>query len=103
MSENKDASTHHYTEAPASWNVKYYQNGYDCMLTLRASTGKELFEKVGSAMTWLQNNGSQPNHYSMMTSANLPRIARLPDDRPVWGFATFGVRRALRRRCGGVG
>jgi len=61
MSEQQDTAQEvTYTEAPASWNVKYYMNGFDCMLTLRASTGKELFEKVDAAMTWLDKKGARP-------------------------------------------
>ena len=49
-----------FTEAPASWNVKYIQNGYDCMLTLRGESGADLLGKTAKALEWLQANGATP-------------------------------------------
>jgi len=55
-----DKPTPTFSEAPASWNVRYHQNGYDCQLTLRAETGAELLKKTGAALEWLQANGATP-------------------------------------------
>ena len=50
-----------FTEASASWNTRYVDpNGFECQLTLRADTGKELLEKVSSAITFLLTNDCVP-------------------------------------------
>lgn len=61
---------HTFTEAPASWNVKYSIGGFECMLTLRANSGKELIPQTREVIKWLvdqeatpgrpQNNGHAP-------------------------------------------
>jgi hypothetical protein len=48
-------------EAPASWNTKYIDSrGFECQITLRAITGKELLQKVGAAMDSLLRDGCTP-------------------------------------------
>jgi hypothetical protein len=49
-----------YTEAPASWTVRYSVNGYDCMLTLRGESGNELLPRAQAALRWLTESGAQP-------------------------------------------
>jgi hypothetical protein len=50
-----------YQEAPASWNTRYIDpSGFDCQITLRAATGKELLEKASAAMKRLIDTGCTP-------------------------------------------
>ena len=53
-----------FTEAPASWNVRYNLGGYDCQLTLRGDNGSEVLTKAQAALKWLSENGAQaaPSH-----------------------------------------
>ena len=53
-----------FTEAPASWNVRYRLNGFDCMLTLRGDTGRDLLDRATSALKWLAENGAQASVYT---------------------------------------
>jgi hypothetical protein len=48
-----------FTEAPASWNVRYNLGGYDCQLTLRGENGTELLTRAQAALKWLSENGAQ--------------------------------------------
>jgi hypothetical protein len=57
-----------YAEALASWNVKYRLNGFDCMLTLRGDTGKDLLEKAAAALKWLSENGAYAAGYTSKPS-----------------------------------
>lgn len=58
-----------HAEAPASWNVKYILNGYDCMLTVRGESGAELLPKTLKALEWLTANGAEPTRVSAATFA----------------------------------
>lgn len=50
-----------FSEAPASWNTRYIDpNGFECQLTLRCDSGKELLEKAASAVSYLLENGCKP-------------------------------------------
>ena len=50
-----------FDEAPASWNTRYIDpNGFECQLTLRCDSGKELLEKAASAVSYLLENGCKP-------------------------------------------
>ena len=50
-----------FTEAPASWNVRYINpSGYVCQLTLRADQGSELLTRAEKALVHLTDNGCQP-------------------------------------------
>lgn len=49
-----------YTEAPASWNVKYNLLGFDCQLTLRDASGAALLTKAGVALAKLVELGATP-------------------------------------------
>ena len=51
---------HTFTEAPASWNVKYSINGFECMLTLRANSGKELIPQTREVIKWLIEQDATP-------------------------------------------
>jgi len=54
-----------FSEAPASWNTKYIDpNGFECQLTLRCDSGKELLEKADAATSFLLENGCEPYIYS---------------------------------------
>lgn len=51
-----------FTESPASWNVRYItEEGFPCMLTLRAESGRDLLEKAGSALTYLKEHNYLPD------------------------------------------
>lgn len=49
-----------FSEAPASWNVRYTMNGYVCQFTLRGDTGSELLPKAEAALAWLAEHGAIP-------------------------------------------
>jgi hypothetical protein len=49
-----------YTDAPASWNIRYYMAGFDCQLTLRDMSGSKLLQRAGVALNKLQASGAQP-------------------------------------------
>ena len=50
-----------FAEAPASFNVRMQSpDGFDCMLTLRATSGAELLPKVGQVIEWAKANGYKP-------------------------------------------
>jgi hypothetical protein len=53
-----------HTEAPASWNVRYRLNNFDCTLTLRGETGKDLLDRAAVAIKWLEENGAQSSGYT---------------------------------------
>jgi len=74
-------TTQSFTEAPASWNVKYIVNGYDCMLTLRGESGADLLGKTAKALEWLQANGAQPTTHKPATNGN-GKPAEVPQDDP---------------------
>ena len=58
MSEN---TTTTFAEAPASFNVRMQSpDGFDCMLTLRATSGAELLPKVGQVIEWAKAKGYKP-------------------------------------------
>lgn len=53
-----------FTEAPVSWNTRYIDaNGFECQLTLRGDSGKEVLEKAEAAITFLLNTDCQPNSH----------------------------------------
>ncbi len=49
------------TEAPASLNIRYRLCGYDCMLTLRDSSGRDLLAKLSPVLDALDGMGATPN------------------------------------------
>jgi len=52
-----------YTEAPASWNVRYRTpEGFDAMLTLRGESGAELLPKTAVAIEWLLEHDCTPHN-----------------------------------------
>lgn len=53
-----------FTEAPASWNVRYNLGGYDCQLTLRGDNGAEVLTRSQAALKWLIDNGAQPTTHA---------------------------------------
>jgi hypothetical protein len=65
--------THSHTEAPASWNVRYRVSGYDCTLTLRGESGKDLLDKAAAALKWLEENGAQASGYSPKAETTKPQ------------------------------
>lgn len=74
-------------EAPASWNVRYLLNGFDCQLTLRGVTGADVLVKSREALKWLADNGAEPtrlpsNSQAPATAAEPKRIPVLDDGSP---------------------
>jgi len=54
-----------FSEAPASWNTRYIDpNGFECQLTLRCDSGKELLERAAAATSFLLENGCEPYIYA---------------------------------------
>lgn len=49
-----------FQEAPASWNVRYIDQGFDCQLTLRDTTGASLLVKAQAAIKALLAAGCVP-------------------------------------------
>jgi len=64
MTEQPTPHAFRFTEAPASWNVKYLESGYDCQLTLRDDDTKKLLERISNVMDWLDKTGAQPTRVS---------------------------------------
>ena len=56
--ETKAQVAHTFTEAPASWNARYFLNGFECMLTLRGDNGAELLPRTIAALDWLKEHGA---------------------------------------------
>jgi hypothetical protein len=55
------AGSHHFTEAPASINLKFDYRGYrGVMLTLRAGSGLDLLTKLDPALDTLEKMGATP-------------------------------------------
>ena len=51
-----------FLEAPASWNTRYITPaGFVCQITLRGENGKDLLEKVGSALAYLVEHDYLPD------------------------------------------
>lgn len=50
-----------WTEAPASFTIKYLMGGYDCMLTLRGENGGDVLTKAEQAVKWLTEHSAGPN------------------------------------------
>jgi hypothetical protein len=54
----------HFTEAPASWNVRYITpGGYQAQLTLRANTGSDVLGKADAVIGYLMSQGCKPYSY----------------------------------------
>lgn len=70
-----------FTEAPASWNVRYIMNGYDCQLTLRGESGADLLSRTAKALDWLQTSGAQPTAAKPSTNGS-SKPAEVPQDDP---------------------
>ncbi len=64
---------HSHTEAPASWNCRYRMNGYDCTLTLRGETGKDLLDKAAAAIKWLEENGALASGFTPKIEPTKPQ------------------------------
>lgn len=60
-----DTTSNTGAEAPVSWTVRYHDAaGFDCMLTLRGSTGAEVLTKAEVATKWLAEHGATANGYA---------------------------------------
>jgi len=65
MENNLIPETSTLPEAPASFNVKLKSpQGFSCTLTLRGTNGRELLQRVESALAHLISRGYQPDTYS---------------------------------------
>jgi hypothetical protein len=63
-----------FSEAPASWNTRYMDpSGFECQITLRGETGKELLEKAHSAIAFLLETGCTPFVYRPAKAAEAPK------------------------------
>jgi hypothetical protein len=86
-----NGKTHSHQEAPASWNVKYLMQGYDCLLTIRAESAKELLDGTPKVLAWLQANGAEPTRPSYQPAspngqASSTEPPKMPDGStdPTW-------------------
>jgi len=50
-----------FQEAPASWTVRYYKEGFSCMLTLRGNSGGEVLRRAEVALQYLTEQGCVPD------------------------------------------
>jgi hypothetical protein len=67
-----------FLEAPASWNTKYKtKEGFQCQLTLRAETGRELLEKAEAALAFLLENGYAPCEAINNHTIDVPTICQI--------------------------
>jgi hypothetical protein len=63
-----------FSEAPASWNTRYIDpSGFECQITLRGETGKELLEKAHSAIVFLLETGCTPFVYRPSKPVEAPK------------------------------
>ena len=59
-----------FTEAPASWNVRYVtQGGFHAQLTLRANVGSNLLAKADVVLVYLMSQGCKPYSYGNTTAS----------------------------------
>ena len=59
-----------FTEAPASWNVRYItQGGFQAQLTLRAKNGSDLLGKADAVLAYLMSQGCKPYSYGNITAS----------------------------------
>ena len=61
-----------FTEAPASWNVRYLLEGFECQLTLRSMSSADLISTTTKAIAWLKEHGAQPTGKSNAPSLPAP-------------------------------
>lgn len=52
-----------YMEAPRSFTIKAYKNGYDCMMTVRAVETADMLEQANAILDWLPKNGYEPQKF----------------------------------------
>lgn len=74
------APIHSHNEAPASWNVRYRVNGFDCTLTLRGETGKDLLDKAAAALKWLEENGAEAAGFTPKSAPAKPQESQEEHD-----------------------
>jgi hypothetical protein len=51
-----------YSEATATWSVRYIYNGFECLLSIQAETGSEALRKAESAISHLIEAECAPFH-----------------------------------------
>jgi len=64
-----------FTEAPASWNVRYLIEGFECQLTLRSMSSADLIPTTKVAIAWLKEHGAQPTGKNNAPSLPAPAHA----------------------------
>jgi hypothetical protein len=87
--DEKLANAHSFPEAPASWNIRYSLDGYDCQITLRGETGREVLTAATAAIDYLKARGATPTagngkaHSQPAEQAKAPAMADGTPD-PAW-------------------
>lgn len=88
-----------FTEAPVSFNVKIISpDGFDCMLTVRGSEGKELMPQALDALKWLKEKGFKPTRV-VYTGHGAPAVPPQPAGVVAPGATPNGVPAAGSARC----
>ncbi len=60
-----------FTEAPASWNVRFITpGGFQAQLTLRANNGSDLLDKADAVIRYLMSQGCKPNSHGITTASS---------------------------------
>jgi len=57
---SNDTTTLAPIEHPASVSIKYLYDGYDCLLTLKGSSGGDVLKAQAKAVEWLTEHGAGP-------------------------------------------
>ena len=63
-----------FSEAPASFNVKFVLNGYDAMLTLRDTSGLPLLRKAAALGKALNEMGATPTARGTRGNGAAPKV-----------------------------
>ena len=80
--QNAQTQAHTFTEAPASWNVKYTLRGYECMLTIRAESGVDLMPQTLKVIDWLTKNNAVPGRAQPNGHIPAPEQPSAPAPKP---------------------
>lgn len=70
-----EQTNHNFSEAPASWNIKYRIKGFDEMITLRGNSYAEIAPQADKAREWVHQHtapGVSATADAVNTDDNLP-------------------------------
>ena len=59
-----------YSEATATWSVRYLKSGFECILSLQSESGTDVLEKAKKAIEYLTETNCVPLHRGSHTTDN---------------------------------